>query len=81
MNLMQKLSLMKENVDNWKELVDSIMIDFNYDGAVFEPQTVDVPEKKELVKGVYPIPDNAGTIRVKITDVLSETFETTLNNG
>ncbi len=81
MNLMQKLSLMKENVDNWKELVDSIMIDFNYDGAVFEPQTVDVPEKNELVKGVYSIPDNAGTIRVKITDVLSETFETTLNNG
>jgi site-specific DNA-methyltransferase (adenine-specific) len=81
MNLMQKLSLMKENVDNWKELVDSIMIDFNYDGAVFEPQTVDVPEKNDLVKGVYTIPDNAGTIRVKITDVLSETFETTLNNG
>lgn len=81
MNLMQKLSLMKENVDNWKELVDSIMIDFNYDGAVFEPQTVDVPEKKDLVKGVYDIPNNAGTIRVKITDVLSETFETTLNNG
>jgi len=76
MNLMQKLSLMKENVDNWKELVDSIMIDFNYDGAVFEPQTVDVPEKTALVKGVYTIPKNAGTIRVKITDVLSETFET-----
>ena len=81
MNLMQKLSLMKENVDNWKELVDSIMIDFNYDGAVFEPQTVDVPEKNDFVKGVYTIPDNAGTIRVKITDVLSETFETTLKNG
>jgi DNA modification methylase len=81
MNLMQKLSLMKENVDNWKELVDSIMIDFNYDGAVFEPQTVDVPEKNTLVKGAYNIPDNAGTIRVKITDVLSETFETTLTNG
>lgn len=81
MNLMQKLSLMKENVDNWKELVDSVMIDFNYDGSVFEPQTVDVPEKSELVKGVYTIPDNSGTIRIKITDVLSETFETTLTNG
>jgi len=81
MNLMQKLSLMKENVDNWKELVDSIMIDFNYDGAVFEPQTIDVPEKNNLVKGVYTIPDNAGTIRVKITDVLSETFEETIKNN
>lgn len=72
---------MKENVENWKELVDSVMIDFNYDGAVFEPQIVDVPEGDNLVKGVYDIPDNAGTIRVKITDVLSESFETTINHG
>ena len=72
---------MKENVDNWKELVDSVMIDFNYDGSVFEPQTVDVPEGNNLVKGIYSIPANAGTIKVKITDLLSESFETTVNNG
>ncbi len=81
MNLLQKLSLMKENVENWKELVDSIMIDFNYDGAVFEPQIVDVPEGNNLVQGIYDIPNKAGTIRVKITDVLSESFETTINHG
>lgn len=81
MNLLQKLSLMKENVENWKELADSIMIDFNYDGAVFEPQVLDVPEGGGLVKGVYNIPNNAGAIRVKITDVLSESFEKTLANG
>jgi hypothetical protein len=81
MNLLQKLSLMKENVENWKELVDSVMIDFNYDGAVFEPQIVDVPEGNDLVKGVYNIPANAGTIRVKITDLLSETLEQTVKNG
>lgn len=79
MNLLQKLSLQKENVNNWKELTDSVMIDFNYDGAVFEPQIVDVPEKNELVKGVYDIPSNAGTIRVKITDLLSESLELTVN--
>lgn len=81
MNLLQKLSLMKDNVENWKELVDSVMVDFNYDGSVFEPQIVDVPEGNELVKGVYSIPANAGTIRVKITDVLSESFELTITNG
>lgn len=81
MNLLQKLSLMKDNVDNWKELVDSVMIDFNFDGSVFEPQTVDVPEGNNLVKGIYSIPANAGTIKVKITDLLSESFETTINNG
>jgi site-specific DNA-methyltransferase (adenine-specific)/adenine-specific DNA-methyltransferase len=79
MNLLQKLSLIKENVDNWKELVDSVMIDFNFDGSVFEPQTVDVPESNNLVKGIYSIPVNAGTIKVKITDLLSESFETIIN--
>jgi len=79
MNLLQKLSLMKENVGNWRELVDSIMIDFNYDGAVLEPQVVDVPEESELVKGIYDIPKDAGTIRVKITDLLSESLEKTIN--
>jgi hypothetical protein len=81
MNLLQKLSLMKDNVENWKELVDSVMIDFNFDGSVFEPQTVDVPEGDDFVKGIYTIPANAGTIKVKITDLLSESFETTINNG
>lgn len=80
MNLLQKLSIMKENVEDWKELTESIMIDFNYDGAVFEPQVVDVPSKDELVKGEYKLLENAGTIRIKITDLLSESLEITLND-
>lgn len=75
MNLLQKLSLMKENVEDWRELVESIMVDFNYDGVVMEPTITDVPDKKELVVGEYDIPSDAGRIKVKITDVLSETFE------
>jgi len=75
MNLLQKLSIMKENVEDWKGMVESVMIDFNYDGSVFTPTTVDVPDKKELVKGVYSIPSDSGTIKVKITDLLSESLE------
>lgn len=75
MNLLQKLSLQKETVGDWRELVESIMVDFNYDGTVFEPTTLDVPEKDALVSGSYEIPANAGTIRVKITDLLSESLE------
>lgn len=78
MNLLQKLSIMKEGVENWKELAESVMIDFNYDGSIFEPSIVDIPEGNNLVKGMYDIPANAGSIHVKITDLLSETFETTL---
>lgn len=75
MNLMQKLSLDMENVDDWKQLVESIMVDFNYDGAVLQPTVTDIPAKNELVIGEYEIPDDAGTIRVKITDLLSESLE------
>ena len=61
MNLLQKLSVQKENVGNWKELVESVKIDWNYDGAVFQPATVDCPEnKKDLVVGSYEIPADAG---------------------
>lgn len=66
MNLMQKLSLQKEYVKDWKQLVESIMIDWNYDGVVMQPTVTDVPDKKEFVAGLYDIPDDAGTIKVII---------------
>jgi len=75
LNLMQKLSMQRDNVKDWRQLVDSIMIDFNYDGAVLSEPLVDLPEKDKLVKGVYDIPANSGKIKVKITDLLSESLE------
>jgi site-specific DNA-methyltransferase (adenine-specific)/adenine-specific DNA-methyltransferase len=81
MNLLQKLSLQKEAVDDWRELVESVLIDWNYDGAVLQPTVVDIPGKDELVKGAYKVPDDAGTIRVKITDLLSESWEGSVSHG
>lgn len=75
MNLMQKLSLQREYVEDWRQLVDSIMIDWNYDGVVMQPTVTDVPGKNEMVKGIYDIPEGCGTIKVKITDLLSESLE------
>ena len=51
------------------------MVDFNYDGAGLSPSIIDVPDKNDLVKGIYSIPENAGKIKVKITDLLSESLE------
>ena len=79
MNLLQKLSLQKETVTDWREMAESIMIDWNYDGAVLQPSVVDIPEKDALVSGKYKVPADAGTIRVKITDVLSESWEGGIN--
>lgn len=75
MNLLQKLSQTKDTVSDWREMVESIMIDWNYDGAVFQPTLTDIPAKNELVQGQYAIPEDAGTIRIKITDLLSESLE------
>lgn len=81
LNLMQKLSLDKETVEEWRQLVESVMIDFNFDGAVMQPSCIDIPEKNGMIKGRYKIPESAGIIRVKITDVLSESLEVEVQNG
>ena len=75
MNLLQKLSIQKENVEEWRQLVDSIMVDYNYDGETLNPQIIDIPEKNDMVKGEYSIPKNHGRIKIKITDLLSESLE------
>lgn len=75
LNLLQKLGLMDEQVDDWRELVESIMIDWDYDGHVLKPTVIDIPGKNEMVKGEYFIPDEVGIIRIKITDLLSESLE------
>ena len=81
MNLLQKLSMQKENVADWRELVESIMIDWNYDGAVLTPALADIPDKNDLVDGRYQVPESAGTIRVKLTDLLSESWEGNVSHG
>lgn len=81
MNLLQKLSMQRETVTDWKELVESVMVDWNYDGAILQPSVVDIPSKKEMVIGRYKVPADAGTIRVKVTDLLSESLELEIANG
>ena len=73
--MLGKLSLEKAAVEDWRELVESVMVDWNYDGAVLTPAVVDIPEQNAFVVGRYQVPAEAGTIRVKITDLLSESWE------
>lgn len=77
-NLLQKLSILDENVEDWRQLVETIAIDWNYNGDVLQPAVYDNPGKNELVQGWYPVPQDYGIIRVKITDLLSESLEMTL---
>lgn len=77
-NLLQKLSILEENVEDWRQLVETVAIDWNYNGEVLQPAVYDNPGKNELVRGRYAVPDDYGVIRVKITDLLSESLEMTL---
>ncbi len=81
LNLLQKLSMETDAVQDWRQLVETIKIDWNYDGAVLSPELIDAPGKDELVSGRYPVPKDAATIRVKITDLLSESWEGEIENG
>ena len=80
LNLLQKLSMDTEAVEDWRQLVETIKVDWNFDGAVLSPEVIDAPGKDELVTGRYAIPEDASTIRVKITDLLSESWEGEIDN-
>ena len=46
-----------------------------------EPTIIDNPKDDELVNGLYEIPSDAGTIKIKITDLLSESYEEVIKYG
>jgi hypothetical protein len=66
--------LFQPQIGDWRSMVDSVMIDADYDGQVFNITLADVPERKnDLVEGKYVVEANKGaTIAVKLTDMLGE---------
>lgn len=66
--------LFQPQVSDWRSMVDSVMIDSDYDGQVFNIALADVPERKnDLVEGRYTVEAKKGaTIAVKVTDMLGE---------
>ena len=73
--LTQQAGILKPKIDDWRAMVDCVMIDTAYDGKVFNVVLSDVPEKKtDLVNGSYelPTPSKETTVAVKIIDMLGE---------
>ena len=59
-------------IEDWRAIVDSVMIGTAYDAQVFNVVLADVPEKKsDLVNGKYVLdaPEGETTVVVKITDM------------
>jgi len=67
--------LLKVKIPDFRCMIDTVLIDTNYDGKTFHIVYADVPEKKDdLVKGKYEIelPTPNAKVAVKIIDMLGE---------
>jgi DNA modification methylase len=66
--------LFQPQITDWRSMVDSVMIDTDYNGQTFNITLADIPERKtDLVQGKYTLEAPKGaTIAVKLTDMLGE---------
>jgi hypothetical protein len=73
--LEQQAGVLTPQIEDWRSMVDSIVIDTAYNGKVFNVIYSDVPEhKSDLVAGEYEleVSKKKTTVAVKITDMLGE---------
>ena len=67
--------ILQPKIDDWRAMVDCIMIDTAYNGEVFNVTLSDIPQKKaDYVEGEYKfeLPKGRATIAIKIIDMLGE---------
>lgn len=65
----------RTKIEDWRAVVDCIMIDTDYDGEVFNVKLSDIPARKQdLVNGHYELPlaRKGATVAVKVIDMLGE---------
>jgi site-specific DNA-methyltransferase (adenine-specific)/adenine-specific DNA-methyltransferase len=93
--LLQKLSLEDdpEAIEDWRQMVASVLIDPAYDGEVFHPRITDAPVRQgELVRGEYTwsageyvegrsVEQSRSEVAVKIVDVLDEEWFGVVGRG
>lgn len=84
--LMRKLELENEKVidkkdeakvEDFRQIIDSVAVDVDYDGKLFNAEIIDLPEKKALIKAEYDYTyekDEKNTVAIKIVDVLGEEY-------
>jgi len=76
--------VLSPQIDDWRAMVDSVMIDTSYDGQTFEISIADIPERKtDLIAGTYDfdVPAESKAIAVRITDMLGEEVLVVLDTG
>lgn len=69
-------------VEDFRQIIDSVAIDVDYTGDLFNAEIIDLPAKRELIKADYSWEYNKKgkyNIAVKIIDVLGEEYFETFN--
>ena len=64
-------------VEDFKQIIDSVAIDVDYDGKLFNAEIIDLPDKKELIRAQYSYTykkSGKNTVAIKIVDVLGEEY-------
>jgi len=67
----------KAKVEDFKQIIDSIAIDVDYNGKLFNAEVMDLPEKKEVIKAKYSweyTKKGKYTVAIKVVDVLGEEY-------
>ena len=84
-SILQRLQLqdgvLRAEVNDWRAMVDCVLIDAAHDGRVFNVTLADVPARKQdLVAGRYelPAPPPGTAVAVKLIDMLGEELVVTL---
>jgi hypothetical protein len=78
-SILQRLNMeqgvFRATIEDWRSVVDCIMVDTDYDGETFNIALSDIPARKQdLVSGHYelPAPPEGATVAVKVIDMLGE---------
>lgn len=91
--LMRKLELENEKiidnneqakVEDFRQIIDIVAIDVDYNGELFNAEILDLPNKKELIKAKYLWEyekTGANVVAIKIVDVLGEEYFETFKIG
>ena len=84
--LMRKLEIENEKVlkkehrakvGDFKQIIDSVAIDVDYNGKLFNAEVMDISEKKEVIKAKYSwdyAKKGKYTVAIKVVDVLGEEY-------
>jgi DNA modification methylase len=67
----------KARVEDFKQIIDSVAIDVDYNGKLFNAEVMDLPDKKEVIKAKYAweyTKKGKYTVAIKVVDVLGEEY-------